>query len=129
MKVKELRPRMPVTVSKSESLKAVAKLLADEDIGALVVVGPHGLDGVISERDLVRAISDGCDLDEVEVCDYMTDAAVVSQEEAVIGDAISKMNTMGIRHVVVASRGDVSGMISMRDVVALLPPDWSPEPA
>lgn len=124
MKIKELRPRMPVTIPKSESLGAAAKLLADEDIGALVVFEPNGLAGVISERDIVRAIADGCDLAEIEVCEYMTEAPVVAEEDAVIGDAIAKMNETGIRHVVIVTDGDVSGMISMRDIVALLGTGW-----
>ena len=124
MKIKELKPRMPVTVTKSESLASAAKLLSDEDIGALVVYEPNGLAGIISERDIVHAVADGLDLAETEVCEYMTQAPVVAQEDAVIGDAIAKMNDSGIRHVVVASDGDVTGMISMRDIIALLGTDW-----
>ena len=124
MKIKELKPRMPVTITKSESLSAAAKVLADEDIGALVVYEPKGLAGIVSERDIVRAVADGCDLADTEVCEYMTEAPVVAEESAVIGDAIAKMNGSGIRHIVVVSDGDVSGMISMRDVVALLGTDW-----
>lgn len=119
MRIKELKPRMPVTVSKSESLAAACKLLSDEDIGALVVYEPQGLAGVISERDIVRAVADGFDLDATEVCEYMSEAPVVSDEDSVVGDAISKMNESGIRHIVVTWGGDVAGMISMRDVVAL----------
>lgn len=124
---------MPVTISKAESLASAAKLLADEDIGALVVFEPQGIAGVISGRDIVRAIADGCDLDSTEVCECMTEAPVVTEEDAFIGDAISKMNDSAIRHVVVTSHRDGSGMISMRDVVALLglagpsfrPPRWA----
>lgn len=116
MKISELHPRMPVTVGKSESLESACKLLADEDIGALVVYEPNGLAGIVSERDVVRAVGDGCDLSETEVCEYMTVAPVVAEEDAVIGDAIAKMNESGIRHVVIVSKGDVSGMISMRDL-------------
>lgn len=124
MKIKELKPRMPVTVSKAESLAATAKLLADEEIGALVVFEPQGIAGVISERGIVRAVADGLDLSTTEVCEYMTEAPVVSDEDAVIGDAIAKMNDSSIRHVVVMSGRDVTGMISMRDVVALLGTRW-----
>lgn len=124
MKIKELKPRMPVTVTKSESLASAAKLLADEEIGALVVYEPQGLAGIISERDIVHAVADGLDLAEIEVCEYMTQAPVVAEENAVIGDAIAKMNDSGIRHLVVVSGGDVTGMISMRDVIALLGVDW-----
>jgi signal-transduction protein with cAMP-binding, CBS, and nucleotidyltransferase domain len=126
MKIKDLKPRMPVTVSKNESLTSAAKMLADEEIGALVVFEPQGLAGVISERDIVRAVADGFDLESTEVCEYMTEAAVVAEETAAIGDAIAKMNDSNIRHIVVISDGDVSGMISMRDVVAVVGTD-SPE--
>jgi CBS domain-containing protein len=45
---------------------------------------------------------------------------VLCEENAAIADAIAKMNDAGIRQVVVTSGGDVSGMISMRDVVGVL---------
>ena len=119
MKIRDLHPRMPVTISKAATLASAAKVLMDEDIGALVVYEPKGLAGVISERDIVRAVADGFDFEETEVCEYMTEAPVVSDEEAPLGDAISKMNESGIRHVIVASGNEIAGMISMRDVVAL----------
>lgn len=120
MKIKDLHPRMPVTISKAEDLASAARMLVDEDIGALVVYEPQGLAGVISERDIVRAIADGFDLEVTEVCEYMTAAPVVSDEDAVVGDAISKMNECGIRHIVITSGKDVAGVISMRDIVGLL---------
>ncbi|MGH2754133.1 MAG: hypothetical protein ACRDLB_06830 [Actinomycetota bacterium] len=48
MKIKDLEPRMPVTIGKSESLASAAKVLADEDIGALVIFEPHGIAGILS---------------------------------------------------------------------------------
>ena len=123
MKIKELKPRLPVTISKSESLHEVAGLLAAEEVGALVVYEPAGISGVISERDLVRAVADGCDLETTEVCEYMTQAPIMSDDDADVSDAVAKMTHLGVRHVVVVSHGDVSGMISMRDVVSLLGTD------
>ena len=124
MKVQELHPRMPVTVTKSDSLEDAARVLVEENIGALVVFEPEGMAGILSERDIVRAIADDCDLQETEVCEYMTPAPVVTEEQAALGDAIAKMNGGGMRHVVVVADGDVSGVISMRDVVGLLGTDW-----
>jgi CBS domain-containing protein len=120
VRIRDLKPRMPITVSGSESLLGAAKQLADEDIGALIVIGSHGITGVLSERDVVRALADGCDLRTAEVCDYMTQAPVVCEEDAAVVDAVAKMNDAGIRHVVVTTAGDVSGMISMRDIVGVL---------
>lgn len=118
MKVKDLHPRMPVTVAKADSLAGAAKLLAEEEIGALVVFEPGGLVGVLSERDLVRAIGDDTELYEAEVCDYMTNAPIVIDMQAPIEDAVTKMNEAGVRHLVVMEDGAVCGVISARDVLA-----------
>jgi predicted transcriptional regulator len=114
-----------ITVSPEESLRSVAKHLADDDIGALVIVGSHGARGIISERDITRAVSDGIDLDDVPACDYMTESPVTVQMDAALGDAIAKMNEFGVRHlVVIEGDEDVEAVLSMRDVFAMLGSDW-----
>lgn len=124
MRVRELHPRDAVTVSKAESLRGAAKLMADDDVGALLVIGATAMEGVFSERDLARAVADGVDLDEAEVMEYMTAAPVSVDENGYIGEIISEMNEFGIRHVVVLEDGEPLGMVSMRDVLALLGTRW-----
>jgi signal-transduction protein with cAMP-binding, CBS, and nucleotidyltransferase domain len=124
MRVSELKPRDVVTVSKAESLRGAAKLLNDDEVGALLVIGATDLDGVFSERDLSRAVADGVDLDDSEVCEYMTPAPVTVQADSYLGEVISDMNEFAIRHVVVMKDGEPLGMVSMRDVVALLGTRW-----
>lgn len=124
MRVRELKPRDVVTVSKAESLRGAAKLLIGDEIGALLVIGATALEGVFSERDLARAVSDGVDLDEAEVVEYMTSAPVTVDADGYLGEVIAEMNEFGIRHVVVMEDGEPLGMVSMRDVVALLGTRW-----
>lgn len=124
MKVKELQPRRVVTVERGESLRAAAKYLAGDDIGALAVVGPIGAAGIFSERDLARAVADGVDLDEIQVEEYMTESPVSADQESYVGDAIAKMNEFGVRHLLVTEDGDVTGMISIRDLLGLLGAHW-----
>lgn len=124
MRVSELRPRDVVTVSKGESLRGAAKLLNEDEVGALLVIGATDIDGVFSERDLSRAVADGVDLDEAEVCEYMTSAPVTVEAESYLGEVIADMNEFAIRHVVVTKDGEPLGMVSMRDVVALLGTRW-----
>lgn len=124
MKVRELQPRNVVTVSRGETMRGAAKLLSDDDIGALLVIGSTGLEGVFSERDLCRAVADGIDLDEIEVEEYMTSAPVTVDNDDYLGEAIAEMNEFGIRHVVVMDGDEALGMISMRDIVALLGTRW-----
>jgi CBS domain-containing protein len=60
-----------VGVEEGDSLQVAAKRLADEEVGALAVFGPSGMKGVFSERDLARAVSDGVEVDEIPVGEYI----------------------------------------------------------
>ena len=117
MLVSDLQPQEVVSIVDSESLRAAAKLLVDDDIGALLVIGSVDL-GILSERDLARAVADGADLDETEVGDYMTTAPVTVDLHGSIGELVHEMNEFAIRHVVVTDNNKPFGMISMRDVVS-----------
>lgn len=124
MRVSDLDPRSTITVPGGETLRGAAKLLADDDIGALAVFNATGLAGIFSERDLARAVADGADLDEEQVGDYMTESPVTVDIRDAVGAAISKMNEYSVRHLVVIDQGDVVGMVSIRDVLALLGTAW-----
>ena len=119
MMVSDLHPREVVSISESESLRGAAKLLVDDDIGALLVVGSLDL-GILSERDLARAVADGVDMDDTEVGDYMTTAPVTVDLHGSISEIVDEMNEFSIRHVVVTERNKRLGMVSMRDVVSLM---------
>ena len=124
MKVKDLSPRNIVTVVEGESLMNAAKALAEEEVGDVVVYGATGAIGVFSERDLTRAVADGVDLLDTTVEEYMTRSVVSVDWNASINDGVSKMNDLGIRHVVVLRDGEAQGMLSMRDIVGLLGTTW-----
>jgi len=124
MRIEELKPREAITVEPSESLLEAAKHLADDDIGALIVFSSRGPVGVFSERDLARAVADEVDVTFAQVGDYMTESPITVDLRSGLGDAIAKMNDFGVRHVVVTDENDVVGMVSMRDLVALLGTVW-----
>lgn len=124
MRISDLDPRSAITVDGSESLRYAAKHLADDDIGVLAVFNASGLVGILSERDLARAVADGADLDEEQVGEYMTDSPVRVEVGDAVGTAIAKMNEFSVRHLVVVNGGDVVGMLSMRDLIALLGTAW-----
>ena len=119
VKIGELDPRRIIALSLGDSLATAARLMSDEEIGALAVFDSHGLRGVFSERDLVRALADDVDLRE-EIDDYMTTAAVVIDIDRSLDEAIDHMDEYGVRHLVVTRGGDPVGMISARDVIAAL---------
>jgi CBS domain-containing protein len=112
-----------VSTDPTMTLRTAAMALRDEDIGAVAVLGRDGLDGVLSERDIVRALAAGADPDETSVASAMVDDPVSVGVETPIGDVADVMLDTGIRHVPVVVGHDVVGMVSIRDVLDVIRSD------
>lgn len=110
----------PTTVSPTLTLRGAAEMLAEEWIGLGVVADHRGVLGVVSERDIVRALAEGADADEERVIDVMSDDVAALDEEASILDAANVMAVNEIRHLAVRREGVIVGVLSIRDVVAVV---------
>ena len=121
MKVRDVPPGKLTTVELDANLAAVARLMRVNDCDSVAVMSANQLMGIITERDLVRAIADGVDPKKTTVDVFMSaDPATVSADEDVSVVAV-KMMALGIRHLpVVDDKGTVIGLISARDLVAIL---------
>jgi CBS domain-containing protein len=106
-----------VAIEPTATLRQAARLLADEDVGAVAVLGPVGLDGVLSERDVVRAVAAGDHPDATYVDGVLSGNPWSVDAETPIEDVADLMLRAGIRHVPVLAGGDVIGMVSIRDVL------------
>jgi CBS domain-containing protein len=106
------------TIRPEQNLREALGLLAQHNIGALVVVDPAGRPvGILSERDIVREAARNERLFAVTVSGIMTRDVVVGGPQ---DDLVSVGNTMTekrIRHLPVVDRGKLVGMISIGDVV------------
>ena len=98
-------------------LKAL-NLMAEKDIGALVVMDQEKLRGIVSERDFVRSIaeSERC-LIEAEVKKYMTKAVITVEPDQTIDECMKLMTENHIRHLPVIENDKVVGVISIGDLV------------
>ncbi len=103
-----------------ESIVAFATQLDTLNIGAMPVAGAHGaLVGVISERDVVRALAkDGARLVERRVRDLMTREVVTCGPDTSMSDAEKLMGKHRIRHLPVVDGAKIVGMLSIRDVMS-----------
>lgn len=102
------------------SLRGVAGVLADNLVGALVVGFPEDVIGIVSERDLVRAMAEGMDPDEDRIRDVMSEPVETIEAGASITEAARLMLADEIRHLVVVEGSVAIGIVSMRDVLAAL---------
>jgi CBS domain-containing protein len=123
MRVADVCAHVLVNVDKGVSLREAAVELTGNEVGVLAAEDSHGVRGIISERDLARAVADNADLDLVQVREYMTESPVTVDQDAPVEEAIGLMHRFGVRHVIVARNGEPSGLISARDVLKMLAPD------
>jgi CBS domain-containing protein len=122
--VRALVHRPAVDVLPDTPLRAVAATLDAESVGVVIVraaaragAGLHAA-GLVSERDIVRAIADGADADTTRAEDVMTEELEAVTPDASIREVAERMLADEIRHVPVVDDGAVVGVVSMRDVFA-----------
>jgi CBS domain-containing protein len=106
-----------VSINPATTLRRAARKLDHEDIGAVVVLGRHGLAGLLSERDIVRALARGADPDVIPVESVMAEGPVSVDADTPIEEVADLMRDTGVRHLPVVAGHDVVGMVSMRDVL------------
>jgi len=112
--------RGAISVDEKLTLRSLAVVLAELDIGVALIARPDGATGVVSEGDLVHALADGADPDEVWAADVMIDDFVFAEPEESILDVAERMSAEAVRHVNVVDRGTVVGVDSARDVLPVL---------
>jgi CBS domain-containing protein len=117
----------PMTVAclMDESLEEVAARMRRSDVGSVLVVNSDDSDeiiGILTERDIVRAIADGAHPSSTLVGDYMTAETTTATPDTNVMDAARTMVSLGIRHLPVVAGGKSVGVVSLRDVlIELLP--------
>lgn len=107
------------TIRPDSTISTAANLLKLKGIGALVVSDDgSGVDGIISERDIVRGLVDhGRDLLDIPVSELMTKAVRTCHLGSDVTEAMGEMTRSRIRHLPVLEEGELRGIISIGDVV------------
>lgn len=107
------------TVGPQTPIMEIVASLREHKIGAMVVVEPDGsICGIISERDIVRALAEhGPDLARLKTADLMTAGVSVCEKTTDIDDIMRQMTEGSFRHVPVVDNGKLVGIVSIGDVV------------
>jgi CBS domain-containing protein len=106
------------SISPDATVFDALKLLAEKDVGALVVLERENLAGIISERDYARkVILKGKSSMDTPVREIMTSAVVTVRPDQTIDDCMALMTDNRIRHLPVVDRVKLVGIISIGDVV------------
>lgn len=106
------------TITPETSVSGLLTELAVHNIGAMVVVSPDGVAGIVSERDVVRSLNEhGPDLMTRPVAEIMTSLVATCAPTDSVDSLSALMTRNRVRHVPVMDEGRLVGIVSIGDVV------------
>jgi CBS domain-containing protein len=114
-----------LTVAAEERLADAAKRMVERGVGAVLVLAGDRLDGILTERDLMKAVAAGFG-DEAKVGEWMTRHPETIEADDSTEHAAALMIHGGFRHLPVLEQGRVAGIISIRDLMRVALEDSSP---
>jgi CBS domain-containing protein len=98
-------------------LSEATQVMAEKNIGALIVVNEDKTIGVFTERDVLKQVAADADMDAKSVSEVVTTDIFIAQAEDDLEYAMTIMIQKNIRHLPVLDDGKLVGVLSMRDVV------------
>lgn len=110
----------PAEVATGDSLRVVAEELTAGEIGAVLVRARGTVVGLVSERDVVAVVASGGDVESVQAADVMSTELITVGAGTSIAATGEAMLEAGVRHVLVDRDTGIVGVVSIRDVLAVL---------
>jgi CBS domain-containing protein len=120
--------RSLLTVEPGLGLKAVAERMVSRDVGAVLVIEHGRLVGILTERDILRAVAGGI-TDDTLVSDWMTRDPETMEPDETMRQAAVLMIHGGFRHMPIVDGDEVVGMLSIRDLMRIVLEDAAPRGA
>ncbi|HZB86726.1 MAG TPA: CBS domain-containing protein [Gaiellaceae bacterium] len=114
-----------LTVGPDDSLGEAAKRMVARGVGAVLVMEAERLDGILTERDLLKAVAKGL-TDDARVRDWMTRHPETVEASDATEHAAALMIHGGFRHLPVMEGSAVAGIISIRDLMRVALQDMAP---
>ncbi|MGH2770311.1 MAG: CBS domain-containing protein [Actinomycetota bacterium] len=115
-----------LTVAPDHTLEEGAAAMIERKVGSAVVLSGASLVGIVTERDVMRAVARGMVPWNTRIEDVMTADPVSVPPDMATRDAIALMLKGGFRHLPVVKEGQVVGVVSIRDLLS--PAEPTPKP-
>jgi CBS domain-containing protein len=117
-----------LTVEPGARVTEIAQGMVERDVGAVLVLEGQRLVGILTERDILRAVARGLD-DSSTVADWMTRDPDTLEADESTRHAATLMIHGGYRHLPVMEKDEVVGMLSIRDLMRIVLDDSAPRGA
>ncbi|MFF0470464.1 cyclic nucleotide-binding/CBS domain-containing protein [Micromonospora zamorensis] len=118
MQVRDAMSSQVLVVGPEHTLRQAARMMSARGVGSAVVIDPdsEGV-GIMTERDVLKAIGAGLDCDVERTGAHLTWDVVYAGPEWTVAEAAAAMARGGFRHLVVLDGREVAGVISVRDIM------------
>jgi CBS domain-containing protein len=123
--VAEVMSRKLLTVEPTTTLSAAASAMTERSVGAALVLTGEHVSGILTERDVLRAVATGS-VEGTHVAAWMTRDPETVEISETTGQAAALMIHGGFRHLPVVDGGKPVGIVSIRDLMRVVVDDESP---
>ncbi|MYW48153.1 CBS domain-containing protein [Streptomyces sp. SID161] len=118
MLVRDAMSTVILTLGPAHTLRQAATLMSARRVGAAVVLDPDaGGIGILTERDILNSVGLGQDPDTERTHAHTTTDVVFAAPTWTLEEAARAMAYGGFRHLIVLDRGEVAGIVSVRDII------------
>ncbi len=126
----EIMRAEPIVVAPEDTLGEVAERMTAVNVGAVIVKDYGRMIGILTERDMLKAMAARVHTSEARVRQWMTEDPLTASADADCEEAARIMLEHGFRHLpVLDDSGNVAGIVSLRRVVAATKTAAAPDPA
>jgi len=119
MRISDVMTEAAVTDRPDDSLEAAANKMWEQQTGSLLVLDAEELVGIITERDVLKAVATGTPLD-TPVSEVMSKGLITVEPGTSLREAAGIMTDKWIRHLPVLEGGTLVGIVSQRDLAGVL---------
>ena len=120
MRVSEIMTNAAVLDQSDDTLAEAARKMWKQQTGSLLVTEGEDLIGIITERDVLKAVATGVKLEETRIAEVMTKDVVTVGPGTSLREAAKIMADRWIRHLPVVDGGKLVGVLSQRDLAGVL---------
>lgn len=118
--LRDVAIRHLLTVDPASSLRRAAQVMDERSVGCAVVIDSEKVAGIITERDILRAVSRQQNVDTTPVEEIMTRNVISGSPGWDLLKAVKAMTDGGFRHLLVMEMDDPIGIVSLRDLMVEL---------
>ncbi len=119
MRISDIMTKAAVADRPEDSLEAAAQKMWDQQTGSLLVLDAQELVGIVTERDVLRAVATGTPLD-TPISELMSKDLITVEPTTSLREAARIMTEKWIRHLPVLEGGRLLGIVSQRDLSGIL---------